>query len=94
MVVKNGSYYGEAIRNGERVVLQELPGEYCRSRYVVNGKPLVEFNVKFFDDKFSNAQQKMNVIKSFPKEFAKGYVAFKEGRLKHLWTKLLGVFTR
>lgn len=81
-VVKNGAYYGYAVENESRTVIQELPVEYCRSRYFINGKPLVEFNIKFFDDKFSNAQQKMNVLKSFPKEFARGYIAYKEGRLK------------
>ncbi len=81
-VVRNGVYYGYAIENSKKTVIQELPVEYCRSRYSVNGKALVEFNVKFFDDKFTNTAQKMNVLKSFPKEFAKGYVDFKEGRLK------------
>ncbi len=81
-VVKNGNYYGYIIENDLRPVIQELPVDYCRSRYFVNGKPLVEFNVKFFDDKFTDAAQKMNVLKSFPKEFAKGYLAFKNGSLK------------
>lgn len=81
-VVKNGVYYGYAISNDTKTVVQELPVDYCRSRYFVNGKPLVEFNIKFFDDKFTNAEQKMNVLRSFPKEFVKGYIAYKEGRLK------------
>lgn len=80
--IRNGSYYGYIIDNGAKMVVQELPVTYCRSRYNVNGKPLVEFNVKFFDDNFRDANQKMNVLKSFPKEFAKGYIAYKEGKLK------------
>lgn len=81
-VIKNGSYYGYVVNNDVRPVIQELPVEYCRSRYFVNGKPLVEFNLKFFDDNFRDVTQKMNVIKSFPKEFAKGYVAYKNGTLR------------
>lgn len=81
-VVKFGTYYGYVVSNETKAVVQELPNAYCRSRYFINGKPLVEFDVRFFDDKFTNASQRMNVIKSFPKEFAKGYVAYKEGRLK------------
>ena len=81
-VVKNGSYYGYIVDNGTRPVIQELPVEYCRTRYFINGKPLVEFDLKFFDDKFNDVSQRMNVIKSFPKEFAQGYVAYKSGRLK------------
>lgn len=82
-VVKNGCYYGYIVDNGTRPVVQELPTEYCRTRYFVNGKPLVEFDVKFFDDNFRDVTQRMNVLKSFPKEFAQGYVAFKSGRLKN-----------
>lgn len=82
-VVKNGLYYGYLIDNDVTGAVQELPIDYCRSRYTINNtKPVVEFDVKFFDDKFQNAQQKINVVKSFPKEIAKGYIAFKEGRLK------------
>lgn len=81
-VVKNGVYYGYRIDGDDKTIIQELPIPYCRSRYFVNGKPLVEFNVKFFDDSFKDANQRMNVLKSFPKEFVKGYAAFKAGRLK------------
>lgn len=81
-VIKKGVYYGYRIDNGVTSVLQELPASYCRSRYFVNGRPLVEFNVQFFDDNFRDINQKMNVLKSFPKEFAKGYIAYKEGKLK------------
>lgn len=80
-VIKNGVYYGYRIEDGQKAVIQELPVEYCRSRFFVNGKPLVEFNVKFFDDGFKDINQRMNVLKSFPKEFSKGYVAFKSGKL-------------
>lgn len=80
-VIKNGAYYGYRIDTDKKSLMQELPTEYCRSRFFTNGKPLVEFNVKFFDDNFRDANQKMAVLKSFPTEFLKGYVAFKEGRL-------------
>ena len=80
-VCKNGAYYGYIVDNGTRAVFQELPVPYCRSRYFSNGRPIVEFNVKFFDDNFRDVGARMNVLKSFPKEFQKAYVAYKEGRL-------------
>lgn len=80
-VCKNGAYYGYIVDNGTRAVFQELPVPYCRSRYFSNGRPVVEFNVKFFDDSFRDVGARMNVLKSFPKEFQKAYVAYKEGRL-------------
>lgn len=80
-VCKNGVYYGYIVENGTRAVFQELPVQYCRSRYYVNGRPVVEFNVKFFDDNFRDVGARMNILKSFPKEFQKAYIAYKEGKL-------------
>ena len=80
-VLKNGCYYGYVIQQGDRAVVQELPPNYCRSRFNVNGRPAIEFNMKFFDDTFRDTTQKMKMLNLFPKEFKKGYVAYKEGRL-------------
>lgn len=81
-VVRDGCYYGYLIINGDKATIQELPPEYCRSRFKVGSAPVVEFNMKFFDDYFRDAEQKMKMLKLFPKEFAKGYIAYKEGKLK------------
>ena len=81
-VIRNGCYYGYLIPQEDRMVVQELPPKYCRSRYQVNGRPAVEFNMKFFDDSFRDASQKMKMLNLFPKEFKKGYVLYKEGKLK------------
>ena len=80
-VLRNGCYYGYIIDEGDRVQIQELPVKYCRSRYSVNGRPAVEFNMKYFDDAFKDANQKMKVLNLFPKEFKKGYILYKEGKL-------------
>ena len=80
-VVKNGCYYGYIIDNGDTVQIQELPIRYCRSRFDVNGRPAIEFNMKYFDDAFKDANQKMKVLDLFPKEFKKGYILFKEKKL-------------
>lgn len=53
-VIKDGCYYGYIVDSDNGIVIQELPPSYCRSRYTVNGMPAVEFNMKFFDDKFSD----------------------------------------
>ena len=81
-VLKNGCYYGYLIPQASKMVVQELPANYCRSRFNVNGRPAVEFNMKFFDDTFRDTTQKMKMLNLFPKEFKKGYIAYKEGRLK------------
>lgn len=81
-VLRNGCYYGYLIPQVDRMVVQELPPKYCRSRYQVNGRPVVEFNMKFFDDTFRDTAQKMKMLNLFPKEFKKGYILYKEGKLK------------
>ena len=82
-VIKFGCYYGYKIFNeGNRISIQELPPQYCRSRYSVNGVPAVEFNMQFFDDYFPGTAQRANALKLFPKEFSKGYKLFKDNKLK------------
>lgn len=80
-VIKNGCYYGYIVDTTNGMTLQQLPVGYCRSRYKVGDSPAVEFNMKFFDDKFSNIEQRMRILKMFPEEFSKGYVLYKKGRL-------------
>lgn len=81
-VIKNGCYYGYLIPTDERMTVQELPPEYCRTNFkTASGAPVVEFHMKFFDDYFRDTQQKMKMLKLFPKEFARGYVLYKEGKL-------------
>ena len=81
-VIKNGCYYGYLIARDGTVVVQELPPKYCRSRFMVNGQPAVEFNMKYFNDMFTDAEQRMRMLKVFPSEFEKGYKLYKQGKLK------------
>ena len=48
-VIKDGAYYGCIIPSTQGIVFQELPVNYCRSRYSVGNTPIVELNMKFFD---------------------------------------------
>jgi hypothetical protein len=80
-VIKNGCYYGYILDKGTAAFLQELHPDYCRSRYEIDGIPAVEFNIKFFDDFFTDNVYKLRVLKTFPKEFQKAYIAYKEGKL-------------
>ena len=80
-VIKNGAYYGYVVHSSKGVIIQELPVNYCRSRYSVGNLPAVEFNMKFFDIAFPDTKYRMKVLNLFPDEFKKGYVAYKSGRL-------------
>ena len=80
-VVKNGCYYGYLIPQGDKVVVQQLLPDYCRSRFKVNNRPAVEFNMKFFDNFYKDTEQRMKILNLFPKEFKKGYELYKKGKL-------------
>ena len=81
-VIRDGCYYGYLIVNDKgKVAIQELPIKYSRSRYKANGRPIVEFNMAFFDDYFRDANQRAKMLKLFPKDFQKGYILYKKGKL-------------
>lgn len=80
-VILNGAYYGYLVDTPDSIILQELPVSYCRSRYSVGNNPAVEFNMRFFDEKFPDVQYRMRVLKMFPEEFARGYILYKQNKL-------------
>ena len=80
-VVINGCYYGYLVPSNDAVVIQELPVDYCRTRYSVMGMPAVEFNMAYFDT-FRDVNYRMRVLNLFPDEFKKGYMLFKQGKLQ------------
>ena len=80
-VIKNGCYYGYLLPSSTRVTIQELPVSYCRTRFMVNGRHAIEFNMRYFDVAFKDTTQRMRMLNLFPQEFKKGYVLYKEGKL-------------
>lgn len=80
-VLRDGAYYGYKIEQRSATYLQPLPTDYCRSRYEWNGKPVVEFNISFFDEAFPDSNYRIRVLKMFPKEFQKAYLSYKKGTL-------------
>ena len=81
-VMKNGCYYGYRIPTKTRIIVQDLDPNYCRSRFTIEGRAAVEFNMKYFDVKFKNAAERMKILKIFPEEFLKGYSLYKQGKLE------------
>ena len=80
-VLLNGCYYGYKIETEQGIVLQELPPNYCRSRFNSGSKSAVEFNMRYFDDAFIGTEQKTKMLNLFPAEFKKGYKLYHEGKL-------------
>lgn len=80
-VIREGCYYGYKLTNKEDSYLQQLPTQYCRSRYKRNGKYAIEFNLKYFDDNFADPIYRTKVLKLFSKDIQKAYIKYKKGEL-------------
>lgn len=80
-VVKNGAYYGYLLDLGDNFTLQQLPNDYCRSRFSQGNNPAIELNLAFFDSQFTDIKYRIKVLKMFPQEIQKAYVLYKEGKL-------------
>lgn len=81
-VLRDGVYYGYKTETDTNVLLQELPANYCRSRFFdKEANPIVEFNMKYFDEMFRDTEMRIKMLKIFPIEFAKGYRLYKENKL-------------
>lgn len=86
-VIRNGCYYGYVVFNGDsNASIQELPADYCRSRFSSRGRPLVEFNMRFFFDKFSEKAQRDKILEIFPPEFKKGCDLYEKNKLPPQFT--------
>lgn len=82
-----GAYYGLIHDNGHNVVIQDLPFEYCRSRFKnLQDIDIVEFNVKFFDSIRDESLRK-EILKTYPKFIQKSYYAY-VNRGKENWVFL------
>ena len=79
-IIKNGCYYGYIVPSADGLVIQQLPANYCRTRYTVGNDHAIEFNMKFFDT-FRDLNYRIKVLKLFPEEFAKGYRLYCQGKL-------------
>lgn len=86
-VIKDGSYYCYLMEQQDKTVaIQELPINYCRSRFKVDGLPVVELNMKYFDDAFRDVEQRIRILNIFPAEIKKGYALYKDGKLPPQFT--------
>lgn len=85
-VLEYGSYYGYLKDEGESFSIQQLPTNYCRSRFLSNMDPVVEFDLRFFDSAFTDTVYRIKVLNLFPEEIRKGYIQYKNGTLKNIDT--------
>lgn len=81
-VMKKGSYYGYITEFADCFSIQQLPSKYCRVRYYSGIDPVVELKMNFFDNYFTNINQRLKILALFPKDVQQAYAKFKQGKLK------------
>lgn len=80
-VLVTGGYYGIIHDTGDHIAIQDLPFEYCRSRYKNSQDiDIVEFDMRFFDKEIRDSGLREQILKSYPKVVQKGYKDYKKGK--------------
>jgi len=81
-VCLEGCYYGYICDDiSDKLVIQDLPTDYCRSRFKHRGRPVIEFNAKYFDKVTNDATERNQILLLFPDEFREGYKKYKNNKL-------------
>ena len=76
-ILVNGAYYGLLHDEGDQIVIQDLPFDYCRSRFKnADDIDIVEFNMAFFDT-IRDENLRNEILKTYPKIIEKGYRAYR-----------------
>lgn len=91
-IVKEGVFYGYFRKNESTAVIQELPTDYCRSEFTINGFPAVEFNIRYFDEKLKHPDTKLAVIRTYPQEIQNAYIEWQQNRTEGFDTRYGGVW--
>lgn len=81
-VIRFGCYYGYVEHTPNGPTIQELPPTYCRSRYKVKNRPVVEFNMRYFIDTYKDPEYRSRILKMFPEDFQRGFKLYMKGQLK------------
>lgn len=78
----DGAYYGYICDDiNDKLVIQDLPTDYCRSRFLHRGIPLVEFNVDYFNKVTNDEDVRERYLSLFPDEIQKAYRKHKHNKL-------------
>lgn len=95
-VIVDGVSYIYFRRKGVQGVLQKLPIDWCRTRNVLDGFPVVEFNLEYFNS-FMMEEEKVRKLNSFPPEVIYEYNLWQEdptnkkgGSVRRMSSSVLG----
>lgn len=80
-VFREGAFYGYLIESENSCSWQKLPAGYCRSIRTIDNIDVVEFNIMYFDEKYTDAEELELVLKRYPPEFKKWRNKYLNGKV-------------
>ena len=84
--LKSGVYYGILQESGEKVVVQDLPIEYCRTRFKdFNNLSILEFNLLYFINTYMDEDMRNAAVSNFPEVIQKAWRAWRAHTLEDPW---------
>lgn len=84
--LKSGVYYGILQESGSKVVVQDLPAEYCRTRFKdFNNLNILEFNIQYFITTYTDDEMRDAAILNFPEPIQKAWRDWKNHKLVDPW---------
>lgn len=84
--LKAGVYYGILQEQGNKVVIQDLPAEYCRTRFKdFNNLSILEFNLLYFINTYAEDELRDAAVLNFPEIIQKAWRLWRANKLSDLW---------
>ena len=82
----NGMYNGILREIGNKVSIQDLPLEFCRTRFKdYNDLNILEFNVTYFERRFSDDRERARMVATFPEVVQKAWRNWKDKKTADPW---------
>ena len=84
--LKSGVYYGILQEQGNKVVVQDLSIDYCRTRFKdFNNLNILEFNVTYFQQNYHDDKLREAAVLNFPEIVQKAWRNWKDNKTDNPW---------
>ena len=84
--LKVGVYYGILQEQGNKVVIQDLPLDYCRTRFKdFNNLSILEFNLLYFINTYMDEEMRDAAVLNFPEVIQRAWRLWKLHKLEDPW---------
>ena len=82
-------YNGILRMKGNQPVIQDLPLEYCRTRFKdFNNLTILEFNLTYFEVKFSDEKERARIIATYPEVVQQAWKEWKSKKITDPWVMI------